>query len=48
MQKTMLAVSKISLTWVYFMLYQGYGHEDWSNFKAFGMSLLVIGTMWFV
>jgi hypothetical protein len=48
MQKTMLAVSKISLTWVFFMLYQEYGHEDWSTFKAIGMCLLVSGTVWYV
>jgi hypothetical protein len=48
MQKIMLALLKSIIMWVFFMLYDGEGHEEWSWVKALGMLLLVFGTIWFV
>lgn len=44
----MLALLKTFLMWIFFMAWQGDGHEDWNWIKAGGMALLAIGTIWYI
>jgi len=46
--KVMLALLKTFLLWVFFMCYAGNGHEDFNYLDLIGMSMIAIGTVYFV
>jgi len=48
MQKVMLALLKTFLLWIFFMAWQGHGHEDFIWIKAAGMLFLAIGTILYI
>lgn len=48
MQKVMLTLLKSFLMWIFFMIYPGFGHEDFNWIKMIGMFLLAIGTVWYI
>jgi drug/metabolite transporter (DMT)-like permease len=48
MSRVMVALIKTFLLWIFFMLWPGYGHEDFNWIKMIGMFLLAIGTVIFV
>lgn len=48
MQKVMAGLFKIFLLWLFFMIYPGYGHEDFNVVKMFGMALLSFGTVYYI
>lgn len=48
MQKTVVGLTKTLLMWVFFLLFQGHGHEEWSWLKALGMFFLGFGTLYYI
>ena len=48
MYKVMLALLKTFILWIFFMLWPGYGHEDFNWIKMVGMFLLAFGTIWYI
>ena len=36
------------IIWVFYMLYPGYGHEDYNSLSLFGMIMLAGGSFYFV
>jgi hypothetical protein len=48
MSRVMIALIKTFLLWIFFMLWPGYGHEDFNWIKMIAMFLLAIGTIIFV
>ena len=38
----------VPTVWIFFMLYQGPGHETFSWMQGFALLLVIIGTMWYI
>ena len=34
--------------WIFFLIYPGHGHEDWSWLKFTGMVFLIAGTVFYI
>ena len=39
---------KTFFMWIFFMIWDGEGHEDFNVIKMIGMFLLAIGTIWYI
>ena len=48
MQKTVVGLLKTVFLWVFFLGYQGHGHEEFSWIKLLGMALLCSGTLLYI
>lgn len=48
MQKVMLSSVKTFAVWLFFLCWQGPGHEPWSWVKMAGMLILTAATMWYI
>lgn len=48
MQKVMLSSIKPFVFWIFFICYQGAGHEEFDIVKFAGMILLTIGIFWYI
>lgn len=48
MQKVLVQLLKNLLVWVFFMVYEGYGHEDFNWVKMMGMTMMTVGTCWYI
>ena len=48
MNKVMLALLKTFVLWIFFMIWPGYGHEDFNFIKMVGMGFLAVGTIYYI
>jgi len=48
MNKVMLALLKTFVLWIFFMIWPGYGHEDFNFIKMVGMAFLAVGTVYYI
>jgi hypothetical protein len=46
--KVMLSLLKTFLLWVFFISYTGNGHEEFNYLDLIGMSMIAVGTIYFV
>ena len=46
--KVMLSLLKTFILWIFFICYTGNGHEDFNGFDLIGMSMIAVGTIYFV
>lgn len=46
-QRTVVEQSRVILIWIFFLVYQGTGHETFSIFKLAGFLLIVLGVLFF-